>query len=275
MLANVVGFGGPVTVVIRRGDGYYGNSHIFRGGENLADPHLAGDEHHQYLAHAANVAATGSGIREAHEPNVRPKQRNLKTSTLAEEATLQELRVARAKAKAEALARAEQLRQQERDGIEQAAEGSAEEPSSQVKGESARRRPLMPLKKLADKVKSDREARKKAMAEKEAFEAEIEKEAFQVASMQPDEEDAPMERAHSANLVDEDDTDLEGIIAKLRQEALDRRLRNIHAAQRDNKASHQGDDLRKKAVVRDVVDDEARIRRPGIVKSRKVSTQDE
>lgn len=285
MLASYTGLGGPVTVVIRRGDGYYGNSHIFRGGENLADPHLAGDEHHQYLAHAANGAAQkihhdDHGEHDLHGANVRSaaKQKTLKTSTLAEEATLKEAKVARAKAKAEALARA-QLLMDEDEGPDDVFEpvpdtNIVQEIAKPKDNDSPRRRPLMPLKKLADKVKADREARKKAQAEREEMEAEVEKQAMKSNMVTEERERSSRGSFADINEGENDDAELEGIIAKLRQEALDRRLRKIHAAQRDVKQSHQDDVQRRKADA-EQIDDEARIRRPGIVKSRKVSTKED
>lgn len=283
MLASYTGIGGPVTVVIKRGDGYYGNSHIFRGGENLADPHLAGDEHHQYLAHAANNA---QGVQASHDENEHDhlvhgskartgKQRTLKTSTLAEEASLKEIKVARAKAKAEALARAQLLAEQDIDEVADLDAPMDPKPAyvelPKAKEDSPRRRPLMPLKKLAEKVKIDRQARQKAAADKEEMEAEVEKEAEKASQVSQVAAEAHEEEA---NPTEQDDAELEGIIAKLRQEALDRRLRKIHAAQKDIKQSHFDNVPPKRIEVRDV-DDESRLRRPGIVKSRKVSTKED
>lgn len=275
LLAGIAGFGSPVTVVIRRSDGYYGNSHIFRGGENLADPHMAGDEHHHYLAHAANAQAGDT----AGNVNVKPKQKTLRTSTLAEEATMKEIRVARAKAKADALARAQLLAaEDEDDEVEEIMhEPVIVEEVYKAPEDARRRRPLMPLKKLAEKGKAERQARLQSETKlddsKRRAPVNAQKQGVFIAehavSADGDGEDKEEELA-----TEQDETELEGIIAKLRQEALDRRLSKIHRAQKDAKVLHH-DNGRANTAKERAVNDEARLRRPGIVKSPKISTKEE
>lgn len=277
MIAGIAGFGSPVTVVIRRGDGYYGNSHIFRGGENLADPHLAGDEHHQYLAHAANAQQGSEAEGHSHSSNSKAKPKSLRTSTLAEEATLHEIRAARAKAKAEALARAQLLASQEEedaDIVEDHSDTRAVEEEHKAREDVRRRRPLMPLKKLAEKGKADRQAREKISPEQDGADVKVGPEVLQQKPFVG--EAAALDRKVVQDKdSDDDDSELEGIIAKLRQEALDRRLSKIHRAQRAAKESHLDDELPRQLKNRLADNDEANIRRPGIVKSRKVSSKED
>jgi len=309
VLSGLAGFGSPVTVVIRRGDGYYGNSRIFRGGENLADPHLAGDEHSEFLAHAAHPArragAAGSAgadsedgesahEHERHYAGARGqgKQRTLRTSTLAEEATLQELKAARAKAKADALLRAQRIAMEDDDDDDSAALDLVEEESNPVivKAKEAAlkkvKKPIMPLKKLAAKVRgASNEKESQIVSHGEVTPAEAREPAEFVHGSDSDSDSttdtkegetaAAAAAAGAADTEEElqasgedDEAELEGIIAKLRKEALDRRLNKIHKAQRDvakSASKNTGANA----------DDEAKIRRPGIVKSRKVSTKEE
>lgn len=276
MLAGLSGFGSPVTVVIRRSDGYYGNSHIFRGGENLADPHLAGDEHHQYLAHAANAQQGNDGAAHEHGSKGRQKQKTLRTSTLAEEASLQDAKVARAKAKAEALARAQLLtsQEEEEDSFDSDTDLKDAELAHQAREDARRRRPLMPLKQLAEKGKADKKAAKKHATGGSTSAEEVNTPLLQQQNVLAALHTVEDEQHEEETITEEDQAELEGIIAKLRQEALDRRLAKIHRAQRDAKASYTVNDNAKKA--RDGgAESEAQLRRPGIVKSRKVSTKED
>lgn len=193
---------------------------------------------------------------------------------------MKEIRAARAKAKAEALARAQMLAAEDDD---EETEEVVHEPVIieelyKAPEEARRRRPLMPLKKLAEKGKADRQARAKSEVDKEALDArgaaEGRKQSILMHEEAASEPEGEVETEEKDDKEKEDEAELEGIIAKLRQEALDRRLNKIHRAQKDQKLMHRDNGNQELAKDRDV-DDEARLRRPGIVKSRKVSTKEE
>lgn len=157
----------------RRSAGYYGNSHIFQGGDNLRDPHAAGDEHHHYIGRQA--AARGVEARKrAYQAAVQPvvhipdegephidnvvgggaaAAKRLKSATLAEQARIQQL----------------QAEQRVIEGVRHVGEdgGSAPLPIKHVEhapvagNEGAKaatagkqKRPIMPFDKLADKKKA-------------------------------------------------------------------------------------------------------------------------
>jgi hypothetical protein len=208
----------------------------------------------------------------------------LRTSTLAEEATLQELKAARAKAKADALLRAQRIAME--DDEDEFNNANVEEEVSnpvilKVKEAATRKKPIMPLRKLAAKVnrgEASEEKESPMASHGEATPAEAREPAEFVINLnsEPATEIEKVEgqstdagaAEESRNNNGEDEAELEGIIAKLRKEALDRRLYKIHKAQKDVAKSAGKNKV-------EPVDNEAKIRRPGIVKSRKVSTKED
>lgn len=234
------------------------------------------------MAHAANSQQGNEAAGHVHGSNVRQRQKTLRTWTLAEEASLQDAKVARAKAKAEALARAQLLASQDDDDEETFVEGDSDlkdaEAIHKTREEARRRRPLMPLKKLAEKGKADRQAREQEVSEEieslPALEVRVPAPAIHMQEVLLADDSMGGQQDLDQAASEQDETELAGIIAKLRQEALDRRLRKIHRAQRDAKGSPQDDSTLNKVKERGI-DDETRLRRPGIVKSRKVSTKED
>ena len=117
LLSRSTGYSDRVKVAIRRGEGYYGNSNIFQGGNALGDPHAEGDEHSHYVAHQAviemkpakNAVMNALEVKKAKEgsplttseglPTNLQGQRaegvngKLRSSTLADQAALDELRI--------------------------------------------------------------------------------------------------------------------------------------------------------------------------------------
>ena len=55
LFSGNVGYGKDV-VLVRRGASYYGNSDVFRGGNNFRNPHADGDEHNQYVTAQVRLA---------------------------------------------------------------------------------------------------------------------------------------------------------------------------------------------------------------------------
>lgn len=145
----------------KRSAGYYGNSHIFRGGDNLGDPHSTGDEHHHYIGRAA--AARGVEARkrayqvaiqqaqpiihipdegEPHVDNIagaaiaEADVRRAKSATLAEQARIQQLQAEQRII--------ERVRRVDDEGAVPTSDGE-----QHAAGAGKQKRPKMPFDKLA------------------------------------------------------------------------------------------------------------------------------
>lgn len=247
LVSNITGIGSPVTVVVKRGHGYYGNSHIFRGGENLADPHLSGDEHDHYSqqdlgteendnTHDVKLALPDHGGTSAKSSR---RQKPLRTFTLAEQATLEEIKVARAKARAEALELVQHLRDgNEHDfGKERNIEGSAQEAGLGV----VRKRPMQMPQKL-NRLKAQN-AISEALAKESGSPqgSRLGKPQHKEAADNGLHIDHRYESATRESEISEDDEDLEleETIARLRKEALDRRLNKVYRAQEEGRRANK------------------------------------
>ena len=169
LLSAVAGPGDYRGVSAKRTAGYYGNSHIFQGGDNLRDPHAAGDEHHHFIGRQA--AARGvEAHKKAYQAAIQPviihtpdegephvdnvpaggaaADKSLKSATLAEQARIQQLQAEQRII--------EGIRRVDKDGEMEAlpikhVEHAAADGDAAIAGKQ--KRPIMPFDKLVEKKK--------------------------------------------------------------------------------------------------------------------------
>ena len=88
LFSGNAGYGKDV-VLVRRGAAYYGDSDIFRGGNNLRNPHAAGDEHSQYVTASVRLGgATPNGQKDARAAAQQEDLARVRANKAAEQSML-------------------------------------------------------------------------------------------------------------------------------------------------------------------------------------------